>query len=70
MAHALLTNEFCRLRVPRQLHSDHSRNFTLNKMSERQVINRVQKTPPHPQSNGMVERHVTVEKPMQKIVST
>jgi len=56
-----------------ELDSDQGRNFKCRLMQE--VLERLRanktSTPPHPQSDGMVERYVkTIEKRLRKVVST
>jgi hypothetical protein len=59
VAEALITNLFCRLEVPRELHSGQGRNFKCRLMQDvlqRVGMNKTSNTHLHPQSNGMVER--------------
>jgi transposase InsO family protein len=73
MVDALVTN-FCRFRVPRELHSDQGCNFESRLMQEVLEclgINRTQTTPKHPQSDDVLERYVkTAEEHLRKVLPT
>jgi transposase InsO family protein len=74
VAEALVTNFFCRFGIPRELHSDQGRNFeshTLREILQRLGVSKTRTTPLHPQSDGMVERHIkTIEEHLQKVVAS
>lgn len=59
VADAVLKEVFCRLGIPRQLHSDQGRNFESNlleQMCSTLGIDKTRTSPLRPQSDGMVER--------------
>jgi transposase InsO family protein len=61
VADALVTNFFCRFRVPREFYSDQGRNVESQLMLEvleRLGIIKTRTKPLHTQSNGMVECYV------------
>jgi hypothetical protein len=68
---ALVTNFFCRFGVPRELHSEHGRNFEYREILKCPEVCKTRTTPLHPQSDGMVERYIkTVEERLRKVVTS
>jgi transposase InsO family protein len=74
VAEALVTNFFCFLVIPRELHSDQGRNFEshlLQEVVQRLGVSKTRTTPLHPQSDGMVECYVkTIEEHLRKVVAS
>jgi transposase InsO family protein len=74
IAEALVTNFFCRVAIPRELHSDQGRNFEshlLQEILQRLGVSKTRTTPLHTQSYGMVERYIkTVEEQLRKVVGS
>jgi hypothetical protein len=70
VAEALVTNLFCRFRVPREIHSDQGRKFESRLIPgcfERVGVSKTRTTSLHPQSKGMMERYIrTVEEHLTK----
>ena len=59
VADAILKEVFCKLGIPRQLHSDQGRNFEsklFQEMCSKLGIDKTRTSPLRPQSDGMVER--------------
>jgi transposase InsO family protein len=74
VADVLMNNFFCRFGVPVELHSDQGRSFEsrlVREVLEWLGVHKTRTTPPHPQSDRMVERYVkTIEKHLRKVVSS
>jgi transposase InsO family protein len=69
-----LVKNFCRFGIPRELHSDQSRNFEsrlLQEILKRLGVSKTRTTPLHPQSDGMVERYIkTAAEHLGKVVAS
>jgi transposase InsO family protein len=74
IAEVLVTNNFCRFDIPRELQNDQGCNFEshlLQEVLQRLGVSKTRTTSVHPQSEGKLERYInTIEEHLQKVVTS
>jgi hypothetical protein len=73
VAEVLVNNFFCRLRIPREPHSNQGRNvksWLLQEILQHLGVSKTRTTPLHPHSDGMVERYIKmIEEHIRKVAA-
>jgi hypothetical protein len=70
MEEVLVTNYFCRFRVPQELHSDQGCNFescVIQEGFQCLGVHKTYTTPLHPKSDGMVKCYIKMVEEVKKV---